>query len=127
MEFEHLLRGFENALQEPMNFTYSVDMNALFNQPTREMVKSVDMDAIWLLEKADKILGLIRAFEMEIDRGVSVSPEQRKRFDKLVEDARQKSRELRAQWRIINKQINYLNHQIERAEIEYENHILIRR
>lgn len=127
MEFEYLLRGFENALQEPMNFTYSVDMQKLFNQPTREMVETVDMNAIWLLEKADKILGLIRAFEVEIDRGISVSPEQRKRFDKLVEDARQKSRELRAQWRIINKQVNHLKHQIERAEIEYDNHILIRR
>lgn len=126
MEFEHLMQGFWNAIKKPMEFTYTVDMDALFNRPTRSMVKDVDMASVWLLENADKILGLIRAFEIELDR-MGASVEQRAQFDKEVELARQKSRELRAQWRIINKQIKYLNHRLDVIAHEYETHILIKR
>lgn len=126
MEFEYLMQGFRNAIKKPMDFTYTVDMDALFNRPTRSMVKSVDMEATWLLENADKILGLIRAFEIELDR-MGASVEQRAQFDKEVEVARQKSREHRAQWRIIHKQIKYLNHRLDVIAHEYETHILIKR
>ena len=126
MEFEFLMQGFRNAIKKPMEFTYTVDMDALFNQPTRSMVKDVDMQATWLLENADKILGLIRAFEIELDR-MGASVEQRAQFNKEVEVARQKSRELRAQWRIIHKQIKYLNHRLDVIAHEYETHILIKR
>lgn len=126
MEFEFLMQGFRNAIKKPMEFTYTVDMDALFNQPTRSMVKDVDMTSVWLLENADKILGLIRAFEIELDR-MGASVEQRAQFDKEVELARQKSREHRAQWRIIHKQIKYLNHRLDVIAHEYETHILIKR
>lgn len=126
MEFEYLMQGFRNAIKKPMEFTYTVDMDALFNRPTRSMVKDVDREATWLLENADKILGLIRAFEIELDR-MGASVEQRAQFNKEVEVARQKSRELRAQWRIIHKQIKYLNHRLDVIAHEYETHILIKR
>lgn len=103
-------------------------MDDLFNRPTRAMVKSVDDQAILLLHNADKILDVCKSFETEVDRmGVLFTPEQRKRFNNALESARQKSREHRAQWRIIYKQIQYLNSQLDCSERDYKNNIMLNR
>jgi hypothetical protein len=128
MEFECLLDGFNRAIEKPMKFTYKVNMDDLFNRPTRAMVKSVDDQAVLLLHNADKILDVCKSFETEVDRmGVLFTPEQRKRFNNALESARQKSREHRAQWRIIYKQIQYLNSQLDCSERDYKNNIMLNR
>lgn len=128
MDFDHLLDRFKRAIELPMRFVYKVDMNELFYKPTREMVREVDSRAVDLLNNADKILDICKAFETEIDRmGVLVTLAQRKQFDKIVESARQKSREHRAQWRIIYKQIQHLNQQLDSQERDYYNHPMLYR
>jgi 6-pyruvoyl-tetrahydropterin synthase len=128
MDFNDLLDRFKRAIEQPMEFSYKVDMNELFYNPTRELIREVDNRAVDLLNNADKILDICKAFETEVDRmGGLITPEQRKQFEKIVDSARQKSREHRAQWRIIYKQIQHLNQQLNSRERDYHNHPMLYR